>query len=236
MTQDATAAPPAEQSFLRDLAGATSRRRFLQWAGVTVGVALVGCGTDGATGPARAQSLGTGDIGVLNYAYALEQLEAAFYTRVVATPYAGMNAAELSLLTDIRDHEIVHREFLKTALGMAAIGTLQFDFTAIDFSARASTLGTAKVFEDLGVAAYNGAGQLLSDGGLLLVAGKIVSVEARHASAIRDLLNPGSADFAGNDVVTVEGGLDRASLPAEVLPSASGFILTPLDASGLPTS
>jgi hypothetical protein len=30
--------------------------------------------------------LGAGDIGLLNYAYALEQLEAAFYTTVVATP------------------------------------------------------------------------------------------------------------------------------------------------------
>ena len=41
-------------------------------------------------GPGTADvNLGTGDTGVLNYAYALEQLEAAFYTQVVASFYAG---------------------------------------------------------------------------------------------------------------------------------------------------
>lgn len=225
-----------ELSLLQQMATATSRRRFLQWAGVTVGVSLIGCSTDSSTGPAVGESLGSGDVGILNYAYALEQLEAAYYTRVVANPYAGITAAESALLTDIRDHEIVHREFLRTALGAAALGTLSFDFSSVDFTSRASVLGTARVFEDLGVSAYNGAGQLLNDGALLLIAGKIVSVEARHASAIRDLLNPGSADFAGDDVVTVDGGLDRATDPPSVLTSASGFITTPLDASGLPTS
>ncbi len=235
MTNDA-GTPPRELSFLSQLATATSRRRFLQWAGVTVGVTMLGCDDDGPTGLGDAVDLGSGDTGVLNYAYALEQLEAEFYTRAVATPFTGMNAAELAILTDIRDHEIVHREFLRTALGMAAIGTLSFDFATVNFTSRASVLGTAKVFEDLGVSAYNGAGQLLTDGGLLLIAGKIVSVEARHASAIRDLLNPNSADFAGNDVVTVATGLDGALPPATVLGSASAFVTTEIDFDSLPTS
>jgi hypothetical protein len=42
----------------------------------------------------------------------------------------------------------------------------------------------------------------------LLLAGKIVSVEARHASAIRSLINPNSADFAGDDVINTTTGLD----------------------------
>ena len=58
---------------------------------------------------------------------------------------------------------------------------------------------TARTFEDLGVSAYNGAGQLLTVAANLLTAGKIVSVEARHAAAIRDLLVPNS--FAASDVV-----------------------------------
>ena len=45
----------------------------------------------------------------------------------------------------------------------------------------------------------------LTDVNLLLVAGKIVSVEARHAAAIRDLLNPKSADFAGDNAVDANG-------------------------------
>jgi hypothetical protein len=44
----------------------------------------------------------------------------------------------------------------------------------------------------------------------LLLAGKIVSVEARHASAIRSLINPNSADFAGDDVINT--GLDGKKL------------------------
>ncbi len=61
--------------------------------------------------------LGSGDVGILNYAYALEQLEAAFYTQVIATPYSGITDAERTLLTEIRDHEIIHRDFFKAALG-----------------------------------------------------------------------------------------------------------------------
>ncbi|MGI8554844.1 MAG: ferritin-like domain-containing protein [Pyrinomonadaceae bacterium] len=178
--------------------------------------------------------LGKGDFGILNYAYALEQLEAAFYSQVISTPYAGMNSAEQQVLTDIRDHEIVHRAFLKAALGKKAIPGLQVNFTTINFNSRESVLGTAKTFEDLGVSAYNGAGQLLKNGEFLLIAGKIVSVEARHAAAIRDLLQPMSAFFAGDDVVDPSTGLDKARMPSEVLAAAGPFIRTPITANNLP--
>ena len=64
-----------------------------------------------------AVDVGGGDLGVLNYAYALEQLEAAFYTQVIAHPYAGMTRYERSMLQDIKSHEVAHREFFKNALG-----------------------------------------------------------------------------------------------------------------------
>ncbi|MBC7382447.1 MAG: ferritin-like domain-containing protein [Bacteroidia bacterium] len=180
-------------------------------------------------------NLGSGDVGILNYAYALEQLEAAFYLQVAATPYSGMSAAELQILNDIRDHEVAHRDFFKSALGAMAIQNLEVNFTAINFSSRASVLGTAKAFEDLGVSAYNGAGKLIADPGYLLLAGKIVSVEARHAATIRDLLNSRSADFAGDDVIDANG-LDKARTPSEVLAIAGPFIKTKLNASNLPTT
>jgi hypothetical protein len=225
--------------FVSQLARASSRRTFLQWAGVTLGVAAIGCSDDNGVGPGptpEGQNLGSGDTGILNYAYALEQLEAAFYMMAVSQPYSGMSAAEMQILTDIRDHEIIHREFLKTALGNNAISMLDFDFASVNFSSRTSVLGTAKVFEDLGVSAYNGAGQLLTSAALLGIAGKIVSVEARHASVIRDLLNPGSADFSGDDVVTPSNGLDAVRSPAMVLGAAASFITTPISATQLPTS
>jgi hypothetical protein len=178
-------------------------------------------------------SLGSGDVGVLNYAYALEQLEAAFYTAVLAAPYAGITAEESEVLTDIRDHEVIHREFLKAALADRAIPDLAVDFTSIDFTSRDAVLGAARSFEDLGVSAYNGAGFLLDDSDFLLTAGKIVSVEARHAAAIRDLIEPLSPAFAGDDVVD-ESGLDTFRAPSQVLPAAGAFITTELDASDLP--
>ncbi len=179
-------------------------------------------------------NLGSGDTGILNYAYALEQLEAAFYIKVMESKFSGMTTAETQILGDLRIHEIAHRDFLKAALGAAAIPALEVNFSSIDFNSRASVLGTAKTFEDLGVSAYNGAGKLLTDANNLLIAGKIVSVEGRHAAAIRDLLNPGSADFSGDDVVNANG-LDQAKSPSEVLAMAGPFIKTKIDASNLPS-
>lgn len=178
-------------------------------------------------------NLGSGDVGILNYAYALEQLEAAFYKQVTDTPYSGINAAETALITDIRDHEIAHREFFKTAIAGNAIPALEVDFSSINFSSRDSVLGTAKAFEDLGVTAYNGAGKLLTSPEYLLLAGKIVSVEARHAALIRDLIANGS--FADNTALDANA-LDMARTPNEVLSIAGAYLKTKLNASNLPTS
>jgi hypothetical protein len=60
----------------------------------------------------------------------------------------------------------------------------------------------------------------------LLLAGKIVSVEARHASAIQCLINPNSADFAGDDVINTSTGLDVVKLLHRLIPIAAGFITT----------
>lgn len=185
-------------------------------------------------------NLGSGDVGILNYAYALEQLEAAFYTRVVSSFYTGASDLEKEYLTDIRNHEVGHREFFKAALTAAAptqiIPDLEVNFSAIDFTSKASVLGTAKAFEDLGVSAYNGAGQLLSVTGngptYLGLAGKIVSVEARHAALIADLLSNGT--FA-TDANADANGLDMARTPAQVLDIAKAYLVTKLDASNLPS-
>jgi hypothetical protein len=147
-----------------------------------------------------------------------------------------MTAEEEQILTDLRDHEVAHRDFFKAALGQSAIANLEVDFSSINFSNRTSVLSTAKVFEDLGVSAYNGAGQLLTDENLLLIAGKIVSVEARHAAAIRSLINPKTADFSGDDIVDPVTGLDIKRMPGDVLMLASPFIKTKINANSLPTS
>ncbi len=208
----------------------SSRRSFLVKAGsvAMVPAFFAACKKSASS---SGVDLGSGDIGILNYAYALEQLEAAFYIRVIASPYSGITTAEASLLTDIRDHEIAHREFFKAALGSSAIGNLEVNFSSIDFTSRSSVLGAAKAFEDLGVTAYNGAGQLISDVNYLALAGKIVSVEARHAAYIREIISVGT--FADSTAVD-SNGLDGAKTPAQVLAIAGTYINTRIDASRLP--
>ncbi|MGV3686485.1 MAG: ferritin-like domain-containing protein [Daejeonella sp.] len=216
-----------------DILSATlERRSFLKYAGAgAAGIALIaaGCKKDKMDGRAN---FGKDDIAILNYAYALEQLEAAFYTKVVASPYTGISSLESSIMTDIRDHEIAHREFFKAALGGSAIPSLEVDFSSVNFSSRDSVLSTAKAFEDLGVSAYNGAGFLIKSDAYLTLAGKIVSVEARHAAMIRDLISNGT--FADSSVVNAQG-LDTSRSPSQVLAIAGTYIKTPLNVEGLPT-
>ena len=202
-------------------------------AGTALMVTAAACRKDHHQDNDEGVNLGSGDIGILNYAYALEQLEAAFYIRVIATPYGKINDMEMSYLTDVRDHEIAHREFFKAALGSSAIQKIEVDFSAVDFRDRRSVLATAKAFEDLGVTAYNGAGKLITNPAYLTLAGKIVSVEARHAALIRDLITPGS--FADMTAVNAMG-LDGERSPNEVLSIAGAFLKTKLNASHLPTN
>jgi hypothetical protein len=177
------------------------------------------------------------NFGILNYAFALEQLEAAFYTQVVANAAFNTTFAENErrVLTDLRDHEIAHREFLRRAipgLGGTLIGDLTPNFESVNFANRTSVLVTARAFEDLGVAAYNGAGPLFSQdetGRVLLgVAGRIVSVEARHAAAIRDILQPRTSAFAPRP-------FDDAMTPQEVLAQAQPFIRNQVTATNVPS-
>jgi hypothetical protein len=189
-----------------------ARRSFLRYAGASAAaVAVMGAAASCSKNdpifitPGGGVDIGSDDPGILNYAYALEQLEAAFYMQVIATPYSGMNSVETSYLTDIRDHEVVHRDFFKAALGSKAIASLTPDFSKIDFSSRDKVLGAAKAFEDLGVQAY----------------------EARHAALISNLISPGT--FVGADQVD-SNGLNKSASIAEVLAQANTYLKTKVSA------
>ena len=216
-----------------------NRRTFMKYAAAAAAsAAAFGVDVDGLSLPkafaqAAAVDVGGGDFGILNYAYALEQLEAAFYTQVLATPYSGMSTYEAQVLTGIRDHEVTHRDTLALTLTILAIPALTPNFSRVNFASRASVLGTARAFEDLGVSAYNGGGMYITNPLFLAVAGSIVSVEARHAALIRDMLRPHSTYFAGDDIIN-RAGLDVARVPSQVLPIAAPYVATPLSAHQLP--
>ncbi len=220
---------------------ARTRRDFLKVIGVggvlvMLPTALAACGSDNTTGPRPGSGntltidFANGDFAVLQFAFALEQLEADFYTRVVAG-FSGSNlsSAEQGVLGDIKNHEVIHREFLKAALGSTYGFSITATYPGVNFNNRTSVLATAAAFEDLGVAAYNGAAQYLSSTDYLTLAGKIVSVEARHASAIHDLIAPKTDAFAPQ-------AFDNAFSPSKVAGMAQGYIVDKLAFANAPST
>lgn len=139
---------------------------------------------------------------VLNFALTLEYIEAEFYKAGYAAGVAGTLAipagAPLNAIKTIRDHEVAHVNFLKTAITSlggtpVAFTAASFDFTAKGtfpavFTDYALFLAVAQTFEDTGVRAYKGqAANLMSNNDVLTAALNIHSVEARHASHIRQM-------------------------------------------------
>jgi rubrerythrin len=123
------------------------------------------------------------DKRVLNLVLALEYVEAAFYEEALAR--AGLQGKLEEYARIVVEHERAHVAFLKQALGSSADPEPRHDFgdstkDAEGFTAAAMTL------EDLAVATYNGQALNLTIPALK-AAGRIVSVEARHAAWIRSI-------------------------------------------------
>lgn len=136
-------------------------------------------------------------ISVLNFALVLEHLESEFYVRGLAA--SGLiPAGDRTIFTTIRDHELVHVNFLRTTLGPSARPKPTFDFTAGNgsgagpyanvFTNYETFKAVAQAFEDTGVRAFKGqAPALLPYDDVLTAALSIHSVEARHAAEVRRL-------------------------------------------------
>ena len=227
--------PPLQDEKLISSFG-IQRRNMLKFFGASAAVVALGaaCNKNNNDDNNPADTgvfLGAGDFQILNFAYALEQLEAAFYIQVVtAANFTSLfPSLEQTYMNDIRDHEVIHREFFKAALGSNAIQGLTPNFSSIDFTSRLGILNAAKAFEDTGVSAYNGAAQYISDINYLGLAGKIVSVEARHAALIRDLISNGTfADDLDANAKDIE------KTPTAVVDIANTFLTTKISKRGLP--
>lgn len=72
----------------------------------------------------------------------------------------------------------------------------------------------ARVVENLGVSAYLGAANMISDPIILTAAASILTVEARHQTVLNVL----------NDATSIPQAFDIALSPSEVLAIASAFI------------
>ncbi len=157
----------------------------------------------------------------LNFALTLEYIESNFYIKGVGTANLIPTPAAIGALTTIRDHEAAHVNFLRTAITAMGVTPVSFTAASFDFTAHGAFptvfsnydtfLAVAQTFEDTGVRAYKGqAGNLISNNDLLTAALNIHSVEARHASHIRQMRKARGADvkpwITGNNT----GGIGAA--------------------------
>lgn len=138
---------------------------------------------------------------ILNYALTLEYLEEEFYHTALLEKSLIPTGKEFEVFNTIRHHELEHVELLQKtikSLGGTPVASPKFDYTAGSgsgngpladvFTNYETFLAVAQVFEDTGVRAYKGQAPFFVKGGALLTALlEVHSVEARHASAVRQL-------------------------------------------------
>ena len=115
----------------------------------------------------------------------------------------------------VAQHEAAHVAFLKGALGSAAVAKPKFDFKGTTTN-KAKFLATAQVLEDTGVAAYLGQAGAIKNKEVLGAALSIHSVEARHASALNQLLGKSN---------TPDGAFGKPADMATVLAAVKPFLV-----------
>ncbi len=201
-----------------------TRAAFLRKAGVGFGaVAVGGAFAGGVPGIARAATVPASDIAILNFALTLEYLEAEFYAVANSNKIFGSSKELFRFSQVVAQHEATHVSFLKKTLGAKAVAKPTFDFkdTVTDVAKFAST---AQTLEDTGVHAYLGQVPNIKTKAVLVGAGRILPVEARHASWIRDIrFSGGTTSPTTPAPAAFEDGFTKAKILAAV--KATGFIV-----------
>ena len=164
----------------------------------------------------------TNDINALNYALIAEQLEAAYYNQFVSafnsSAYTRNGFPDASnYFIVIREHENAHVQFLRMTIsqrGGTPVNVCSYNFTVGNVT---QFIQTARVFENTGVKAYDGAIGAITDPNLIMGAATIATVEARHASYLN--LLDGSVPFP--DI------FDSTLTPTQVVAALSAFQTCP---------
>jgi hypothetical protein len=189
----------------------SDRRKFLKRVGGTgLGVAAATMVGSSLLGKAAYAASTVTDADILNFALNLEYLEAEFYAMATygstllelgvltksqeSGPTTGGNmvpdfgSSPLAFLaTGLRNDEIAHVKYLRSALGSAAVNKPTINLAALGygFANVDSFLELARQFEDVGVSAYLGAAPMISSKTYLGAAAAILATEAQHSGSIR---------------------------------------------------
>src|SRR2546423_7669005 len=215
MKSSATVSPPVAGGRF----ASASRRDFLRTAAVggaalAIPSLLTGCkvgettlGPAGPTGPLLTIDFATGDTAYLKFLSVYKQVQADLYTKMVATlSTSDLTTAEQALVTEIKNHEIIHRDTIAAILGTTNAVVVTPKWGNTNFKKASEIMQSAINFEDVSVGLYNGMLQHFILSSNIQFALEIQSVEARHAAALRDDrvpkngsptgFSPGSSDGA----------------------------------------
>jgi hypothetical protein len=172
------------------LAAGATRRELLGYGAAGAGLAA-GSGLF-STALAEAQSsrpTRRRDIRILQFALQLERLGASFYLETINNRTLPRESQELLFAVTVRRDELDHVRAVRAAI--RAYGGRLPARPDFEFGLRTQDIAqfreTAFLIEDLCVAALNGAGPLVTRTTLALAA-RMVSVEARQAAWIADIL------------------------------------------------
>ncbi len=213
----------AVQETAAEAVSGDTRASFLKKAGIGTGAVVAGGAFAGALPAiARGAAIPASDIAILNFALTLEYLEAAFYAEAVASKKLT-DKATLRFATVVSQHENTHVVFLQKVLGSKAVAKPKFDFKGTT-SDEAKFQATADVLENTGVHAYLGQVPNIKAKPVLIGAGRILPVEARHAAWIRDIRFQGGTTSPTTPAPgAFEDGFTKAQILAAV--KATGFIV-----------
>jgi rubrerythrin len=191
---------PSALEELRD--DPSSRKRFLKAVGgagaaSALGVFLAACGekkvetTPGGSNPNTAAGVGTdqygkGDLGIARFALTLEYVEVDFYKQAVAS--GKLSGRALDLLKRFGANEQQHVAALEGAVRKLGGQPPLRPRANYALQSQQAILHQALDLESLGVAAYLGQADRISDKELLAAALAIHTVEGRHTAAIATLL------------------------------------------------
>ncbi|ORY88831.1 ferritin-like domain-domain-containing protein [Leucosporidium creatinivorum] len=155
---------------------------------------------------------GPTDVEILNFALTLEHLEKNFYFQGLKKfkkadfLKAGYSAKTHARVQQIAIQEKAHVTFLAGALGDAGVQQCKYNFDAA-FTSVKSFLATSRILENVGTAAYLGAGPDITSKGYLAAAASVLTIEARHSAYLNEV-SAGDSGFP----VAFEQSLDYAQV------------------------